>query len=359
MSVSTVTTQRLYRALTKTQREPIPAVCAFAKKHLNDVKRRSGETYAQHGLEVALALCELVKDPSLLKVALLHDLPLHPDGAELLKSAPVTRKEKDLIQQMHVLRRLHIDSKTEDLDTVISAFMEDSKLLPLRMAHRLNDVRHLSRFTPQLQSNIARETLHMYTAIAGRLGLNSWRVEMENICFQKLHPVITQKLKTQFANASRLDTACLDQTKTFLHTMLQKHGIACRFEYRIKSLYSTYRKMVLKHRSFEELTDRIALRVIVKKDMDCYKALAVVHAHMHPIPGKLKDYIGAPKENGYKSIHTVVYPLPGVTEQPIEVQISTEEMHQMLSMECCRMGNIRVPYIPWGHVLLASTYLET
>ena len=96
---------------------------------------------------------------------------------------------------------------------------------------------------------------------------------------------------------------------------------------RIKNLYSTFRKMVVKHRRFEEGTDRLALRIIVPTIDDCYRALGIVHGRMRPIPGKLKDYIGAPKENGYRSIHTVVFPLPGVTEQPIEIQIRTAAMH--------------------------------
>ena len=96
---------------------------------------------------------------------------------------------------------------------------------------------------------------------------------------------------------------------------------------RIKSLYSTYRKMVLKQRTFDQITDRLALRIIVDTLDDCYRALGIVHRHLHPIPGKLKDYIGAPKENGYQSIHSVVYPLPGVTEQPIEIQIRARDMH--------------------------------
>jgi len=117
---------------------------------------------------------------------------------------------------------------------------------------------------------------------------------------------------------------------------LKKHGISAEIQTRKKSLYSTYRKMAIKKRRFEELTDRLAIRILVPEMKDCYQALGVVHAVFHPIPGKLKDYIGAPKENGYRSIHTVVYPLPGVTEQPIEIQIRTRQMHDE-----CEFGSLR------------------
>lgn len=320
--------QRLYRELSPKQKEALRDVCAYARKHLQGIRRRSGEDYATHGIEVASVLRESNHDVSILKVAVLHDVLVHPDGKELLRMSPLSASERQLVEQMHELRRLHIDSNTEDLDTVLDAFMESEILLPLRMAHRVNDVRHLARFSAGLQKEIATETLHMYTAIAGRLGMNIWRTEMENICFQKLHPQNAKRLLAKFTAARKLDDACLRTTQSYMAKKLQKQGISCYFEHRIKSLYSSYRKMVLKNRAFEELTDRLALRIIVPTEMDCYKTLAVVHASMHPIPGKLKDYIGAPKENGYQSIHTVVYPLPGVTEQPIEIQIRTAEMHK-------------------------------
>jgi GTP pyrophosphokinase len=230
---------------------------------------------------------------------------------------------------MHALRRLHIHEQTHDLDQVLQAFTDDARLLILRMAHRVNDVRHLERFAPSLRKQIARETLHMYASIAGRLGMQAWRIEMEDRTFPLLQPRIATRLQSRFASKQAMDQHCLEHTQKFLQKHLRAAHIDCRTETRIKSLYSTYQKMVRKHRRFEDLTDRLALRIITKDAMDCYRALAVAHEFMHPIPGKLKDYIGAPKENGYRSIHTVVYPLPGVTEQPIEIQIRTEEMHRL------------------------------
>lgn len=304
-------------------------VTEYAHSHLAKIARRSGESYAEHGCEVAKVLNESSNDASLLSVAILHDMLVHDDGPCLLSASPLKKEERELVVQMHGLRRLHIDESTKDLDTVIDSFMEDTRLLPLRMAHRLNDVRHLHRFLPTLRKQIAKETLHMYTAIAGRLGMHAWRYEMEDTCFPIVQPKACAGLAARFEEVATLDKSCLDHVATFLKENLRDEGISCHTDYRIKGLYSTYRKMVIKKRRFEELTDRLAVRIMVPEVMDCYRALAVVHACMHPIPGKLKDYIGAPKENGYESIHTVVYPLPGITEQPMEIQIRTESMHQL------------------------------
>jgi len=320
---------RLLRGLDPSARSRVQEVWKFARKHLSSVERRSGDSYAQHGLELALVLRESTTDPVLIAVALLHDAPLHPSGAALLQHSPLTAPERRLAEQLHGLRRLHLDENTRDLDAFLRAFAEDERLLILRMAHRLNDVRHLRRFTPTLQRRIAHETLHIYTAIAGRIGMHTWRTEMEDICFMLLHPRIAKSLERKYAAYRVLDDACLHHASRFLRRALHSAHITCNISFRKKGIYSTYRKMVLKRRAFEELTDRLAIRLVVPGRDDCYRALGVVHRSMHPIPGKLKDYIGAPKENGYRSIHTVVYPLPGVTEQPMEIQIRTQEMHAL------------------------------
>jgi len=295
---------------------------------------------------IALVLREITDDPSLLIAALVHDIFLLPDGKALLAKSELSRKEQKLAFDMHELRRLHIDANTKDLDRVIDAFSRDERLLILRMAHRLNDVRHLNRFKRDLQEAIARETLHMYTSIAGRLGMHAWRYEMEESCFRFLQPKVARDLERKMKNHYPLDLVCIRHTQRFLRKRFSERGISCRLSYRIKGLFSTYRKMVLKERRFEELTDRLALRLIVENVEDCYRVLGMVHGVFHPIPGKLKDYIGAPKENGYRSIHTVVYPLRGVTEQPMEIQIRTEAMH-----EECEFGIAR--HIDYKHYLYA------
>lgn len=318
--------QRIARTFAPRDRHRLLSACAYGRKYLSELRRRSGDSYSEHGCRVAAALSEVSADSSLLSVAVLHDLPVHPNGRELLKSSPLTSTERELVLGMHRLRRLHIDARTKDLDTVITAFSSQPGLLPLRMAHRLSDVRILAKFPPTLRHQIAGEALHMYSPIAARLGMQSWRREMEDACFHVIYPRIAQRLQQRLNRQRSLDIACLTHARRFVLRRMNESGVKSRVDYRIKALYSTYRKMMRKSCSFESLTDRLALRIIVRRPEDCYRALGIVHSLFHPIPGKIKDYIGLPKENGYRSIHTVVYPLAGVSEQPIEIQIRTEEM---------------------------------
>lgn len=318
----------LTRMLPKSMRQSVLSAWKFSQTHLRQIKRRTGEDYAEHGLELAKALMELSPDATLVRVALLHDILIHPDGENLLASSPLTRDERELVHTMHTMRRLHIDASTEDLTHTVEAITSDVRLLPLRMAHRLNDVRHFYRFEKKIKLNMAKETLHMYSAIAGRMGLQSWRREMEDTCFAIVQPKVAEDLRRSFEAMYALDMACLHHTKVYLQKKLSDAGINAEIDFRLKGQYSSYCKMVAKNRTFEQLSDRLALRILVPKVTSCYEALGVVHQAMHPIPGKLKDYIGAPKQNGYRSIHTVVYPLPGITEQPMEIQIRTADMHQ-------------------------------
>ncbi|MCA9374570.1 bifunctional (p)ppGpp synthetase/guanosine-3',5'-bis(diphosphate) 3'-pyrophosphohydrolase [Candidatus Peregrinibacteria bacterium] len=300
----------------------------YAKKTLSELIRRSGENYFQHGCELAKTVKEVSDDPDLLAVAILHDIQVHPDGNRLLKEAPLTAEQRRIIGGMYRLRRLHIDENTKDLDYVVNTVIKDPRLVVLRMAHRLNDVRHIDRFSGELRERLLKETLHIYTAMAGRLSMRLWRSEMEDVCFRLLYPQPASALEKEMERSRALDEACLNHAKTFLQRKLKEHHVEANVQGRIKGLYSSYRKMLLKQRAFSELTDRLAVRVIVDEPVDCYKILWIVHEAMNPMPGKLKDYIGTPKENGYRSIHTVIYPIPGVTDRPIEIQIRTKDMHR-------------------------------
>lgn len=330
--------------------EEIRDVLAYAQNYLQSIKRPSGDDYCKHGLEVAMTLQEVSTDNALIRAAVLHDLPVHPQGWDLLKKSPLTHDEQRLVKRMHSLRRLHIDENTADLDRVIGAFTGDARLLLLRMAHRLTDVRHLHRFAPKRQREIAHETLHMYTAISGRLGFQRWRWQMEDICFLALKPKIAKNVQKQFSATREADHAALAHAKTFLQQMLTQNDIDATLDERTKGLYSTYRKMVIKKRKFEELTDRLAIRVIVPTVEDCYRALGVIHSCMRPLNSKLKDYIGTPKDNGYRSIHTVVYPLRGISMQPIEIQIRTRAMHQ----ECEYGIASHADYKEWSYALTTN-----
>lgn len=320
--------ENLLTCVNNEDKQKIRKAYEFSKKHLSTLKRRSGESYFEHGYQLTDALHEVSNDPVLFVALLLHDLPLHPKSKSLIKKAPINELEKNYILQMYKLRGLHINERTKDLDIVIANFARDSRIILMRMVHRLNDIRNIKHFDPILRKKIASETLHMYSAIAGRLGFHAWKHEMEDVCFKILHPQIYADLKKQFKAWKPLDDISLRTTKEYLLKTFKKNEIEADIKMRIKQVYSTYKKMIIKNRKFQDLTDRLALRIIVPEVEDCYKALGIVHKVMHPIPDKLKDYIGSPKENGYRSIHTVIYPLPGVTEQPIEIQIRSREINQ-------------------------------
>ncbi len=216
---------RLTRGLPAADAARLQDVWRYAREHLGALDRRSGESYAQHGLEVALTLRELGEDTSLLAVAVLNDLLEHPGGERLLRSSPLSGDERMLVRHMKTLRRLHIDSSSRDLDAVIAAFTVEPRLLPLRMAHRLNDIRHFDRFSRRLQKTLARETLHMYGAIAGRLGLHAWRVEMEEACFPVAHPAQAATLRNLFEEHRPADDACLRHACDFARRALAERGI--------------------------------------------------------------------------------------------------------------------------------------
>lgn len=300
----------------------------FAREHLSGIWRGSGESYYQHGCEIAEVLSEINPDKSLTKVAMLHDLFHHPKGGDLISKSPLNEKEKALARGMHDLRRLRISGEMKDLDRVIDSFTRDGRLLILRLAHRLNDIRHLERFSHSRQKEIAQEAFLFYSSFAARFGFNAWRHEIEDRCFWTLHPEDAAQVSRKMMEYEQIDENCLNLAREYLAKFIAASGIQAHIVGRRKSLYSCYRKMIFKNRKFEDLTDRLAIRIIVDRLDDCYRVLGIVHGYMHPIPGKLKDYIGAPKENGYKSIHTVVYPLPGVNEEPLEIQIRTAEINR-------------------------------
>lgn len=333
--------RRLRAGLSQQAQTAVNASADYARTHLGNIRRRTGEDYAQHGLEIAVTLQEATDDPALLSAAILHDLLVHPNGASLLRAAPLGEAERKLVRRLHRVRRLHIDEQTHDLDTALEEFIADPRVTLVRMAHRCTDVDHLDRFGPTLRREIAKETLHMYASIAGRLSMHAWRHRMEERCFRALQPRAAERLERQMQELADADAACLRHAKKHLGKALKRAGIPCSIDIRRKGLYSSYRKMVLKDRTMQELTDRLALRIVTRNAEDCYRALGVVHATMRPMPGKLKDYIGAPKENGYRSIHTVVFPLPGVSEFPIEVQMRTEDMHRECEFGVPAHGNYK------------------
>lgn len=299
----------------------------FSRKYLSSVLRRTGENYFEHGEELAFVVFEQTRSPSLLACALCHDLHLHPQGEEILRHSFFSEFERDVIRSMHQLRRLHLNENTSDLEFAIESFLKNSDIALLRLAHRVNDIRHIKRFLPKLQKAIARETLFLYGMIAGSLGISAWRRELEDISFSVLHPRYFQKVSEEFRASSRFDTTLLNKTEEVIRREIGKENLPSQLHGRTKGIYSTYKKLLLHHCSFREIPDRLAIRIITESEKDCYQILGIVHRLFPPLFSGFKDYIAAPKENGYRSLHTVVFPFPGENTQPIEIQIRTYRMH--------------------------------
>ncbi len=311
----------------------IAKVRVFAKKHLGALRRPNGGDYAMHGREIAKVMQVVTDDPVFLCVAMLHDLPLHPNGEKLLREAPITREERDLVRKMHALRHLQLDNDMEALNSALHAFIDEPRLLPLRIVHRLVDIRMLHEIPGKLRTNLARETLSMYCAFAERLGMNSWRREMEDRCFAYLYPKETARVLKELKRSETQDKRDLAKAKAILARELKKAGIQAEIIASRKCVYSTFNSMQHERKAFGELHDRLKLLVLTKEMQDCYGALGVVHRMFHPMPGALKDHVAVPKDNGYQSINTGVYPLPGVCRQPLRICIRTRAMH-----EACEFG---------------------
>ncbi|QQS59548.1 bifunctional (p)ppGpp synthetase/guanosine-3',5'-bis(diphosphate) 3'-pyrophosphohydrolase [Candidatus Peregrinibacteria bacterium] len=309
------------------QKYVIRAAHELANTHLSTIMRRTGESYAKHGEEVACVTFERTKNPSLIACALCHDIHLHPRGEEILRKSFFSESERNIIRSMHQLRRLHVDENTDDLEFAIQSFLENADIALLRLAHRVNDIRHITRFLLRLQKTISRETLFLYGVIAGSLGISAWRRELEDISFSVLHPRYFQKVLKSFSASSRFDNALLEKTETILREKMQRENIPAQIHKRMKGIYSTYKKLLLHHQSFREIPDRIAIRIITENEKDCYHILGIVHRLFPPSFEGFRDYIAAPKENGYQSLHTLVSPFPGENPQRIEVQIRTHRMH--------------------------------
>ncbi|MBD3327968.1 HD domain-containing protein [Candidatus Peregrinibacteria bacterium] len=299
-----------------------------AKKFLSEEKHVTGITLFQHGLEVAYTLKEVTNDPVIFKVAILHHILKLPEGEQVLESLDITDEERALIRQIHNITELYIGRSFEDLSRLLDMIFEDLRLVILCTAHRVDEIRKLDRYSELDALQLARETLHGFTTLIGRLNMHVWRTELEDYSFKYLYPETYRQVDKLMDEFRDLDQMCLKHASSMIGKVLTEAGLEHELQGRIKGVYSTYRKMLLKDQTFGEIPDRLALRIILEREEDCYKALHLVNKHMEPVGGIIRDYIARPKENGYQSLHTVVYPMNGVTDRQMEVQIRTFDMHE-------------------------------
>ncbi len=302
----------------------------FAREAHQGQARKSGEPFILHPVEVAIILADLRMDAETICAALLHDT---------VEDTPVTAEEveaefndqvRSLVEGVTKITRIEVESLSDEqaatIRKMLVAMSKDIRVIVIKLADRLHNMRTLGALREDRRIFKARETLEIYAPIAHRLGINSIKWELEDLAFYYLEP-------NKYKQVSRMVTESRSERETYLENVIAiisdemgKVGIDAQIMGRPKHLYSIYQKMTKKGKGFSEIYDLIAVRVIVKSVKDCYSALGAVHTLWHPMPGRFKDYIAMPKFNMYQSLHTTVM---GPAGRPLEVQIRTEDMHRM------------------------------
>ncbi|CAF2080867.1 hypothetical protein BRARA_F00068 [Brassica rapa] len=303
-----------------------------AEKAHRGQMRANGDPYLQHCVETAILLAEIGANATVVIAGILHDTLddsfmsydyiLRTFGSGV---ADLVEGVSKLSQLSKLARENNTACKTVEADRLHTMFlaMADARAVLIKLADRLHNMVTLYALPPDKQQRFAKETLEIFAPLANRLGISSWKVELENLCFKHLHPDQHQEMSAMLEDS--FDEAMITLAIEKMEQALKKEGISYHVvSGRHKSLYSIYCKMLKKKLSMDEIHDIHGLRLIVDNEKDCYKALGVVHKLWSEVPGKLKDYITHPKFNGYKSLHTVVM---GDGTIPLEVQIRTKEMH--------------------------------
>ena len=292
--------------------------------------RQSGEPYVSHPLAVAEILAGWHLDSQALMAALLHDVMEDTSVTKAEISDTFGKPVADLVDGVSKLDKIEFqsaeDAQAENFRKMLLAMARDVRVILIKLADRLHNMRTLAAVAPAKRRRIARETMEIYAPIANRLGLNELFHELQELAFSHIHPMRYRVLlkATRSARGNRREV--VGKIEIAIKARLAEAGVAATVTGREKHIYSIYRKMIEKHLSFSEVHDIYGFRVVVKDATTCYLALGVLHGLYKPVPGKFKDYIAIPKANGYKSLHTALIGPYGV---PVEIQLRTEEMHRL------------------------------
>jgi GTP diphosphokinase / guanosine-3',5'-bis(diphosphate) 3'-diphosphatase len=300
----------------------------FSEKAHKNHLRLSGEPYFSHLSETAKILAEYGMGASTVAAGLLHDTIEDTGTAPKLIESEFNSEILFLVEGVTKLGKLQYhgaDRHNESLRKLFVAMSQDIRVLMIKLADRLHNMRTLIHVPVEKRKRIASETLEIYAPIAYRLGIRKLSRELEDLSFPYVYPKEYEKLQKEVKNQHEENLQSLEKFLKSLKKTLAKEGVTyIRTEYRVKGLFSLYKKLQGKKRHLEEVTDILALRVIVPTVSDCYQALGVIHGTYRPLPGRIKDYIAFPKPNGYQALHTTVFTGDG---NVVEVQIKTEEMY--------------------------------
>ncbi|MDD4271590.1 MAG: RelA/SpoT family protein [Patescibacteria group bacterium] len=311
----------------KTDTTMIQLAYDFAVKAHTGQKRKSGEPYIQHCLHTAFVLVQIKADLEAIIAGLLHDIPEDTEYTLADIEKNFGKEIADLVEGITKLSKIKyrgIERYRESLRKMFLAMAQDLRVILIKFADRLHNLRTLESLPLEKRQRIARETLEIYAPIAGLLGIWRLKWQMEDICFKHLYPEDYKKLAYKYEVEKRFEhNQYIQKVKNMLGAKLKEAKIPFHLTSRFKHLYSIYLKLQKKERKFDEIYDVFALRIIVPDIADCYKTLGIVHSLWRPNPERFKDYIAVPKPNGYQALHTTVY---GPEGKSTEFQIRTEAM---------------------------------
>ena len=322
--------EKLSDYLEPKQIEQVNKAFEFANEAHSGQFRTSGDPYVSHPIAVANILSSFHMDEDSLSAAMLHDVIEDCGVPKKVIEEQFNKNVANLVDGVSKLDQLNITSRTEayaeNFQKMILAMAKDIRVIVVKLADRLHNMRTIEYLDLEKQKRKAKETLEIYAPIAHRIGMNNVYRELEDRSFKVLYPTRYRQLRTALKKNRGSQKRLLKKIKRTIEKKLVDQGIPCYVEGREKHTYSVYRKMKESGRSFEEIMDVCAFKLIVDTADNCYKTLGLVHSIFKPIEGRFKDYISIPKSNGYQSIHTVVVGFDG---QPIEIQIKTEGMNEM------------------------------
>ena len=303
----------------------------ICEKHKGQL-RKSGEPYIHHLIEVAYIIANLHAGPKTIIAGLLHDV---------VEDTDVTIEEIEkrwgnevalLVDSLTKIQRLKLSKFTaaefeaEDHRKIFLGMAKDIRVIIIKLADRLHNMRTLAALSPERQKALSKETIEVFVPIASRLGLESVKTELEDLCLKYGEPEKYEEITKLYKRKIKVMSKSLDSLKKKIGDILFEHNIPFEISSRVKSIYSTFQKVYIKGRPFDEIYDILALRVITETEIQCYEALGLIHQVYKPVPGRFKDYIAMPKPNMYRSLHTTIV---GGDGNFYEVQIRTKEMDEV------------------------------
>lgn len=330
--------EELYQELIKTIRDHQPGADVslvekayrVARAAHGDQLRKSGEPYISHPIQVAIILAEMEMDLETITAAMLHDV-VEDTGMTLEELQKEFGDEVAiLVDGVTKLTQIKyttdkMEMQAENLRKMFLAMAKDIRVIIIKLADRLHNMRTLQYMTREKQKEKARETMDIYAPIAQRLGISTIKIELDDLALKYLEPEVFDQLVEDIRERKNVRDDFIDQMVDEVRRHMDEAGIRCEVDGRVKHYFSIYKKMVNQNRSLDQIYDLFAVRIKVDTVKDCYAALGIIHELYKPIPGRFKDYIAMPKPNMYQSLHTTLISTSGT---PFEVQIRTFEMHR-------------------------------